>query len=75
MSAFEACIKHALLDQNLDLFRSLSNALWTCCMSPKEKDVKLISESVDILFRLVETLDEELVVPLLGIIEECSSVV
>jgi hypothetical protein len=75
MSVFKACVKKALQGENLELFRSVCDAVWSCCLSARDKDIKIISESLDVISRMVETLDEELVVPLLGIIEECASVV
>ncbi|CAB3976879.1 Armadillo repeat-containing 4 [Paramuricea clavata] len=74
MSVFKACVKKALQGENLELFRSVCDALWSCCLSARDKDIKIISESLDVISRMMETLDEELVVPLLGIIEECASV-
>ncbi len=75
MSVFRACVKQVLRGENLELFRSVCNALWSCCFSARDKDVKIISESLDVISRMVETLDEELVFPLLGTVEECASVV
>ena len=75
MSVFKACIKKTLQGDNLKLFRSVCSALWSCCLSTREKDAKIISESLDVISRLVGTQCEEIVVLLLGIVEECASVV
>ncbi|XP_028402892.1 armadillo repeat-containing protein 4-like isoform X2 [Dendronephthya gigantea] len=76
MSVFKVCVPkfNLVQDDRLELFRSVCNALWSCCLSIRDKDVKIISESLNVFSRLVETQDEELVVPLLGIVEECASV-
>lgn len=75
MSVFKACVKQTLQEDNLRLFRSVCSALWSCCLSTREKDAKIISESLNVISRLVETQGEKIVEPLLGIVEECASVV
>ena len=72
MSVFKAYSKQALRGEDMQIFYSVCNALWSCCLSAREKDVKIISESLDVISRLVEMLDEDMVVPLLGIVEECA---
>ena len=76
MSVFKTCARQTLREDNhLRLFRSVCSALWSCCLSTREKDTKIISESLGAISRLVETDGEEIVVPLLGIVEECAEVV
>jgi hypothetical protein len=75
MSVFKACTKQAICGEDMEIFNSVCNALWSCCLSARDKDVRSISESLHVMSCILETLDDELAVPLLGIVEECASVV
>ena len=75
MSIFKDCVKRPLQGSNIELFRSVCNALWSCCLSVRSKDVRIISESLHDIYRMVEILNEELAYPLLGIVEQCASMV
>ena len=75
MSVFKTRAQQTLREGNRRLFRSVCSALWSCCLSTREKDAEIISESLGAISRLVETHGEEIAVPLLGIVEECASVV
>lgn len=75
MTVFQTCVKAPLKDDNLTLCQSVCGALWSCSKDIREQDVSCVSESIAITSHLVDSQKETLVIPLLGIVEECASLV
>ena len=67
-------IQSTLADVPLDKVRASANAIWNCCKSQRNRKLVISSEIPPYLIRLLErTADEDIHVPVIGIIRSCST--
>ena len=75
MTVFQRCVKETVQEDKLTLCQSVCYCLWSCSNSIRQQDVSCVSELLPVISKLVDSQNESLVIPLLGLVEECASTV